>query len=242
MPKLTFWNLPDAKRENLVRIALEEFADHDYAAASVSRVVARAGIAKGSLYQYFDDKQDLFLHLVDRAQRTLLEVVEGGSAAPTPADPDPGLFTALRAQMSATVRAGIAHPLEVKLLGRAYTGPLPFHDEVLARGGTLRREHLRGMVAQGIARGELSPSLDLDVATMVVESVVGAIGPFLLERLTPHGTAAPRLDVSLFDAPEVQQVFDQVVTMLRSGLGDPSHARPPRPTQPGATGSVEGDS
>lgn len=58
-------------------IALEEFADRDYDGASVSRVVARAGIAKGSIYQYFIDKKDLYLHLVDEAGRVLLEEITG---------------------------------------------------------------------------------------------------------------------------------------------------------------------
>jgi AcrR family transcriptional regulator len=218
VPTQTFWNLPEAKREALVRIALEEFADHDYTAASVSRVVARAGIAKGSLYQYFGDKQDLFLHLVDRAQSTLLDEVASGSSVPAPGDTEPGLFTSLRAQMDATVRAGVAHPLEVRLLDRAYTGHVPFHDEVLARGRTLRREHLHHMVEQGIARGELSPSLDADVATMVVDAVVAAIGPHLLEKLMSHRTAPQQIDASQFDAPEIQQVFDQVMAILGDGL------------------------
>ena len=51
MPTQTFWNLPSEKRDALIAIAVEEFASNDYDAASISRIVARAGIAKGSIYQ-----------------------------------------------------------------------------------------------------------------------------------------------------------------------------------------------
>ena len=64
MPKPTFENLPDAKRELIIQLAAEEFAAHAYRQASLSRIVARAGIAKGSVYQYFDNKLDLYRWLM----------------------------------------------------------------------------------------------------------------------------------------------------------------------------------
>ena len=56
MPKPTFDNLDPAKAERFLAIALEEFADHDYAAASVTRIVARAGIANRLNLPLFEDQ------------------------------------------------------------------------------------------------------------------------------------------------------------------------------------------
>ena len=64
MPKQTFFNLPDDKRQRILDVVIDEFADNDYANVSISRIVARAGIAKGSFYQYFEDKEDLSGYLV----------------------------------------------------------------------------------------------------------------------------------------------------------------------------------
>lgn len=64
MPKQTFFNLPDKKREHILNCAVEEFAGRGYKLASISRIVAAAGIAKGSFYQYFEGKDDLYLHIV----------------------------------------------------------------------------------------------------------------------------------------------------------------------------------
>ena len=50
MPKETFFNLPDDKRRRILDVVIDEFADNDYANVSISRIVARAGIAKGSFY------------------------------------------------------------------------------------------------------------------------------------------------------------------------------------------------
>lgn len=64
MPKQTFFNLPEEKRQHILEAAINEFAEEGYKGASVSSMVARAGIAKGSFYQYFEDKDDLFCYIV----------------------------------------------------------------------------------------------------------------------------------------------------------------------------------
>ncbi|MCA2000505.1 MAG: TetR/AcrR family transcriptional regulator, partial [Chloroflexi bacterium] len=56
MPKQTFLNLPEEKRQAVVRAAIDEFADYGFEASSVNRIVANSGISKGSFYQYFEDK------------------------------------------------------------------------------------------------------------------------------------------------------------------------------------------
>lgn len=63
MPSKTFLNLPEAKRKLFIYLALREFAAKDYDSASVSNVVREMGIAKGSVYQYFEHKLDLWLFL-----------------------------------------------------------------------------------------------------------------------------------------------------------------------------------
>ncbi len=67
MPKQTFLNLPEEKQNWIIDCAVEEFAQNGYAVASISRIVAAAGIAKGSFYQYFEDKEDLYGHVIDYA-------------------------------------------------------------------------------------------------------------------------------------------------------------------------------
>src|SRR5262249_18114 len=64
MPKPTFFRLPDQKRNKLVEEAIVEFADLRFAEASLSQIVQRAGIAKGSLYHDFEDKLDLYRWLL----------------------------------------------------------------------------------------------------------------------------------------------------------------------------------
>jgi AcrR family transcriptional regulator len=79
MPKPTFLKLKVEKKEKFILAAFEEFAQHHYETASISRLVDKLGIAKGSIYQYFEDKKDLYLFLIEYAnqqkQKAIAEVI-----------------------------------------------------------------------------------------------------------------------------------------------------------------------
>ncbi|MEK6479582.1 TetR/AcrR family transcriptional regulator [Catalinimonas sp. 4WD22] len=64
MPKETFHNLKAEKKKKLIDGFLREFSIKSYDEASLSSVVKSLSIAKGSVYQYFEHKLDLFLFLV----------------------------------------------------------------------------------------------------------------------------------------------------------------------------------
>lgn len=215
MPKPTFSNLPPEKRDALVAIALEEFATHDYNAASVSRIVARAGIAKGSLYQYFDDKEDLFLYLLDEAQRTLLGALQDDP----PPDEAWSFFVILRWQMSATVRAALRYPLHARLAQHAYMAPLPFRNQMIEQGRELRKQHMQRLLEQGIAHGDINPAVNLAVAGFVVSAVIGEVGPFLLAILGLDASRTEPVDPAQFDSALVERLFDDIIRILEYGLG-----------------------
>lgn len=54
------------RRDQILGCALEVFSEKGYHASSVADVCARAGIGRGTLYQYFDDKRALLVALADR--------------------------------------------------------------------------------------------------------------------------------------------------------------------------------
>ena len=60
MPKKTFYNLPEEKRNKIIEAAKEEFSRVPIHEASIKNIVENSGIARGSFYQYFDSKEDLF--------------------------------------------------------------------------------------------------------------------------------------------------------------------------------------
>ncbi|PHN02299.1 TetR/AcrR family transcriptional regulator [Flavilitoribacter nigricans] len=75
MPKTTFLNLKEEKRLAITRAFLREFSNTSYDDASITTVVKELGIAKGSVYQYFEDKEDLFIYLIQVCSGVKMEYV-----------------------------------------------------------------------------------------------------------------------------------------------------------------------
>jgi len=73
MPKATFLNLPEEKRERLIFLSFNEFAKNTYSTASITQIAKEMRIAKGSIYQYFTNKRDLYDYLIERASHEKLD-------------------------------------------------------------------------------------------------------------------------------------------------------------------------
>lgn len=211
MPKQTFHNLPRAKRDRLMEIAIDEFAGNDYESASVSRIVARAGIAKGSIYQYFEDKRDFYLYLVAESSKLLLEEVSNTGSPPTGGD----VFDVIRWQMSATVMAAAAHPQRARLLERAYSAQTPLREEIRNQGQATSEDHFTPLITAATERGEINPNLDLGVVIFVIRSVMSETGRYLAVAL---GLDPDVPDPQALLTAEAEHIFDQITEALRQGL------------------------
>ena len=73
-----------ARREAILAAALDEFAASGFEAARLDDVAKRAGIAKGTIYLYFRDKESLFQELVRTMLTPLVGTIEALGAAEVP--------------------------------------------------------------------------------------------------------------------------------------------------------------
>ena len=76
MPSTTFLKLAETKRKHFVAEAYKEFSRNSFEAASITNLVKSLGIAKGSVYQYFEDKDELYTYLVYDANRQLNQLLD----------------------------------------------------------------------------------------------------------------------------------------------------------------------
>jgi len=60
-----FYSLENSKQERIINAALKEFARSGYEKASTNEIIKEAGISKGSLFNYFNSKEELYLFLFD---------------------------------------------------------------------------------------------------------------------------------------------------------------------------------
>ena len=65
-----------SKRERILRAAVDVFAEHGYFNAKVSQIAKAAGVADGTIYLYFDGKEDLLITIFREHTRNYLQALE----------------------------------------------------------------------------------------------------------------------------------------------------------------------
>ena len=74
MPTKTYAGLPKQKQIKIFKAALNEFANKGYSMASTNSICKAANISKGSIFQYFSTKEDLFFFIVRKALSEVIKI------------------------------------------------------------------------------------------------------------------------------------------------------------------------
>lgn len=180
MPSSTWDNLDPAKRDRVLRAATREFGTHGFSPGSLNVIARSAGVAKGSLFQYFADKLELYAVVCDAVSGGIRDTMTARMAATLPADLE--FFDLVESVLDLWVDYFADHPLE-----RGLTAATNFEIDPEARAAVRRVAHrhylevLSPLLARAQQRGDLRADADVDVLTA-----------YLL-WLFPHLAVAPAL-------------------------------------------------
>jgi AcrR family transcriptional regulator len=186
------------REEQILSAALEEFGANGYAATRLEDVANRAGIAKGTIYLYFRDKERLFRAVVRTLIQKRIDALTGmfsGSAEE--------LLRELLSQMYQVVRNAKARSIVRILI--AESGRFPqladiYHREVIGRG--LNR--VRRVLKKGVATGEFRQTKAAQFPQILVAPGVLAIMWQLL-----HGERH-RLDLGAYSKAHLEFVLNSL--------------------------------
>ena len=212
MPKSTYINLPQKKQTRILDIAAQEFAEHPYAVASVSKIVRQAGIAKGSFYQYFEDKFDLYQTLIENGIKVKQDLL---NELPSP-NPASDLFDYLKWQFLGSVIFEVRYPNLAGVLYRAFVEEVPFPEmtsELRRRGTT---QFFKQLIAQGITQGNVAIWVDPDIAAFLMESVFYQFGKYLIQRMDLNDSKI--IEKTIEEDENVGQILNNLMDILEGGM------------------------
>lgn len=172
-----------ARRRAILDAALVEFAAHGFAAARLDDVARRAGVAKGTLYLYFADKEALFEALVQGSIRPLLDNLQNVAALP-----DVPTRQVLKLMFATFAREvlGSDRKLLLRLLiteGARFPRLVNFyHAEIVTPGLAL----MRGLMNRAVERGEIANDAPARFPQLVMAPLLLAIiWDMLFGRVAP---------------------------------------------------------
>jgi AcrR family transcriptional regulator len=206
------------KRRRILTAAQQVFAEHGFDAARMEEVARRARVGKGTLYNYYESKEDLLIHAVIASMK---EVREGIATAVDPSREQPvrSVEEMLRVAIAAAVRG---------LTRSSYT----LHNQawgVIARDPEARRRLFEAyqvfynererdfeeLIEAGARAGQFRSDLDPAQVSLLLQALLDG----LLHRATFDG-----------ERVEPSRAFGVLLQLLRGGLyrGPAQEAESPR--------------
>jgi AcrR family transcriptional regulator len=195
----------DARPGEILDAALELFVEKGFAATRLEDVAQRAGVSKGTVYLYFDSKEDLFksvirsgiVRAIEEAEH-LVSGYEGSSA-----DLLRQIYTGWWQNIGGTKLSGIPK----LMISEAQNFPELarfYYEEVVQRGSRLFARALE----RGIERGEFRPvNVDYAVRAMV--------SPLIMRAILEHSFLPCCAGPDDFDAPAY---FQHTLALVLDGL------------------------
>lgn len=190
----------DARPQELLAAAIDLFVERGFASTRLEDVARRAGVSKGTLYLYFENKEELFKAVV---RTTIVPVI--GAAESSVAESDGHSAGLLRDMLTGWWERIGAHKVSgiIKLL-TAESANFPelarfYQEEVINR----RTRMIASLLERGIARGEFRP---IDVAQMTQVLIAPmlmlvtwkhSVGPCDRSALEPQAFLEAFLDMAL---------------------------------------------
>lgn len=204
----------DARPEEIIAAALDLFAERGFAGARLEDVAARAGVSKGTLYLYFDNKEKLFKAVV---RQNLVPVLKHAEEL---VDKFPGSPSELVRQLAhgwwrmvgSTKVAGIPK-LIISEAGNFPDLAEFYYREVIQRGMRM----FRRVIERGVASGEFR-KLDVDPLMHV------ALAPLILLAVWRFTFAACERGAAL----QPERYMETYLEMLLSSLRNPKFAEKKR--------------
>ncbi|MET0399962.1 MAG: TetR/AcrR family transcriptional regulator [Longimicrobiaceae bacterium] len=162
----------EARPAEIVDAALDVFVERGYAAAKMDEIAERAGVTKGTVYLYFQGKEDLFRAVVHRTVLPNLETGERLVAEFTGSTPE--LFRTLVRRWWQSAGETRLACLPKLIMGEAANFPALagfYVEEVIHRG----RRMFAAAIRRGIERGEFR-EVDVDTAVrLAMGAMTGAL-------------------------------------------------------------------
>ncbi len=205
MPKDTFFNLPEDKRTLICNVAINEFAEYSFDQASINRIVANSGIAKGSFYQYFEDKKDLFLYLMN-----LIAEEKANYISPLMRNPDQhDFFTLIREMYISGIQFTAEHPQYAEISKKVLENKnSPIYKEIMADNSSIANEFFEKLLENAIARGEVRADIDIKMFAYMIASMNTLVIEYYLEYVTQG-----------YDE-KMMTTIDKFLDFLKNGIGE----------------------
>lgn len=211
MPKETFINLNTEKQENIMRSAIKKFSKQGYEKANIGDIAKDAGVAKGSMYQYFENKKELFLYSLQWAMELLLKKYSKYMTAP---DKNTNIFDFLY-NSSRDIMIQMREEREtVIFIQDVFLGKYRnLMDESMEYMLKVSDDYIYEFIRQGKENGFIRKDIDDKLLSLYITSVSLKFKEYIMNK-------ARNLGEDIIDEPfeEYEKELKSMIELLKHGM------------------------
>lgn len=164
--KPTFDKIPAEKRERIIDSATREFANNGFENGNMSSIAKAAEVSVGSLYKYFENKQDLFLTVIQYSIKTMEDLLNVLAVS------DEDILLKVEHILREIQRSSKENPL----LMRLYNGMTSENDPKFASQFAYEMESMtariyRIAIEEGIKAGDVREDIDAAFAAFLIDNI-----------------------------------------------------------------------
>jgi len=165
MPTETFFNLPDEKKERIIEAAVDEFAENGFENAKVNEIVRKSSIPKGSFYQYFSDKSDIFKYVLDIVFEKKMQMMTGIRDSLERSS----IFEILRIMVGAGIKMAKDDPRLSKISDDLVANK-SLMNKILGEYAPSSNDLISSLIKRGKDSGEIAEWVDPEMAAKLISA------------------------------------------------------------------------
>ncbi|HML37057.1 MAG TPA: TetR/AcrR family transcriptional regulator [Bacillota bacterium] len=210
MPKRTFNRLDNDKKERVIRAAIEEFQTHGFEKAKIEAIAKKAEVAKGSIYQYFDDKKDLFLYSVTWSLEYFMRIIDRQTPLKD-MDVYDYFLSGSRERFELIKKEHLLVAFSIDVVSGKYGSLTRETNEALNRVG---EEYELKLIANGKKKGTVRADLDDKTLLLFFQGITEKFDTKILE-IAKNFDFEPTDDLY----HEMENYLKNMVSLLKNGMG-----------------------
>ena len=207
MPFDTYFNLEQEKQERIMNAAKSEFANKGYHKTSIQDISKKADISKGSMYQYFRNKQELFVYIIkqglDLKFHHMYKVIEDYKGS--------SFYNLLEELLKVGIQIGRDNP-DLYKISQFMNNNLPAGvteelSKIINVEAMIKyRQFMNDLLQKAIAIGEVRKDLDVDMIFFLIDSIIRIFGEYIKD------------DLYNMKDEDIQNYIKQVISILKDGI------------------------
>jgi AcrR family transcriptional regulator len=190
----------EARRTQILRGAVEVFAKKGFHKATTKEIAQAAGVAEGTIYNYFENKRELFLAMIQMFAAASLQQI---MLDHPPEDPKEFLKTIFLDRYQLLRERG---HIMAPLLAETFTDP-SLREEIYSRVVMPLTKLVEQYLQHHIEAGRFRPGVDPVIAT---RAFIGALGINMALKLSG-------MEPRYADLP-AETMIDQLISLFLDGL------------------------